>query len=86
MSEQHESPASYRFYLVRDNAKAKEVPMPWAECPAWNAPARLLRRETCCGQPPVGRCRCGRWVYERHAKHWGPCQAHRDLKAESAEA
>ncbi|HVA88294.1 MAG TPA: hypothetical protein VNL71_00485 [Chloroflexota bacterium] len=81
MSDQHETPASCRFYSVWDNARAREVPMPWAECPGWNDPARLLRRETCCGQPPIGQCRCGRWVYELHAKHLGPCQAHPDLKA-----
>ena len=83
MSEKYDPRATYRFYSIWDNARAEEVPMPWAECPAWNDPARLLRRETCCGQPPVGRCRCGRWVYERHAKHWGPCQAHPDLKPEA---
>jgi hypothetical protein len=86
MSEKYDPAAVYNFYSIWDIARAEEIPMPWAECPAWNDPARLSKREACCGQQPIGPCRCGRWVYSRHAKHWGPCRAHPDLKADSAES
>jgi hypothetical protein len=81
MSKNHDEATVYTFYSAWDNSRAQEVPMPWASCPAWNDPVRLQRRDTCCGQLPVGRCRCGRWVYKRHAKHWGPCPPHPDLPA-----
>jgi hypothetical protein len=58
MSRDDEPAATCRFYSMWDNARAEEV-MPWAECPDCKDPARLLRRETCCGQPPIGRCRAG---------------------------
>lgn len=68
----------YRFYSVWGNAEHREIPMLWATCPGWDDPARLVRQEACCGQPPVGRCGCGRWVYEKHAKHWGRHGRHPD--------
>ena len=74
MSGEREAP--YRFYSAWDIAKGREDSMPWAECPAWDDPIRLTRQTSCCGQPPIGQCRCGRWVYDRHAKHWGPHAAH----------
>ncbi|HET7421092.1 MAG TPA: hypothetical protein VFL27_11995 [Candidatus Dormibacteraeota bacterium] len=69
MSDERKAP--YRFYSAWDNAHGKEVPMPWASCPGWDDPIRLVKQASCCGQPPIGRCRCGRWDYGRHAKHWG---------------
>ncbi len=74
MSAEREAP--YRFYSAWDIARGEEAPMPWASCPGWNDPIRLVRQESCCGRPPIGRCACGRWVYERHAKHWGAHAAH----------
>jgi len=64
------------FFSIWDVARAREVPMPWASCPDWDDPARLDGSRTCCGQKAIGRCRCGRWVYQLHAKHWGPCDRH----------
>jgi len=71
-----EREAPYRFYSAWDIARGEEAPMPWASCPGWNDPSRLVRQESCCGQPAIGRCACGRWVYERHAKHWGAHAPH----------
>jgi len=78
-----EREASYRAYSAWDNARGEEVPMPWASCPGWNDPARLVKHQSCCGQLPIGRCACGRWIYERHAKHWGAHAAH-PLKPKTA--
>lgn len=65
----------YLFFSIWDNALAREEPMPWATCPAWDDPARL-QPDSCCGQAPIGRCGCGRWVYEKHARHWGRHERH----------
>lgn len=73
-----ERAAPYRAYSMWDFARGMEIPMPWASCPGWDDPIRLVKQASCCGQPPIGRCGCGRWVYERNAKHWG---AHADHPA-----
>lgn len=69
MSNEEEAP--YRFYSAWDYARGMELPMPWATCPAWDDSIRLIKQPACCGQRPIARCGCGRWVYDRHAKHWG---------------
>lgn len=73
--------ATYRFYSAWDFANGAEVAMPWASCPEWNDPIRLIKQPSCCGQPPIGKCRCGRWVYDRHAKHWGAHAKHPSLRS-----